>query len=128
MKKIIVLLLLTSILSDTYGQTTLTKQDYMKKSKNQKTAAWILLGGGTAAGIGGVLWATSNLFSKDSGPEILVAMGGAAVIGSIPLFIAAGRNKHTAMNLSFRFQQVPLLNGNSFTRVPLPSVGIQLSL
>ena len=33
---------------------TLTKQDYLKKSKNQKTAAWIVLGGGivlTSAGM-----------------------------------------------------------------------------
>ena len=33
----------------------LSKEYYLQKSKNKKTAAWILLGGGTAMIVGGAI-------------------------------------------------------------------------
>jgi hypothetical protein len=46
------LLLVSSILA---GQTKEISKDYLlQKSKKQNTAAWILLGGGTAMAIGGL--------------------------------------------------------------------------
>ena len=35
--------------------TTLTKQDYLEKSKNKKTAAWLFLAGGSAMVITGLV-------------------------------------------------------------------------
>jgi hypothetical protein len=85
------------------------EQDYyLQKSKNQKTAAWILLSGGiVCAGIGvaiGVSQIDNMLISafegnntnRGTGATILFYAGSAMALGSIPLFIAAGKNKRKA--------------------------------
>ncbi|TMI86735.1 MAG: hypothetical protein E6H06_20540, partial [Bacteroidetes bacterium] len=51
MKKAINCLVLLIVVLATFGQQNnpslnLPKQDYLQKSKHQKTAAWIMLGGG----------------------------------------------------------------------------------
>jgi anaerobic selenocysteine-containing dehydrogenase len=86
----------------------------LQKSKKQKTAAWLLLGGGgaltTIGLIVGVSQATkdfsngiSNIFSNtnystssSTGGIIMVIAGTGAMLGSIPLFIGAGNNKKKA--------------------------------
>ncbi len=81
---------------------------YLQKSKNQKTAAWILLSGGiVCAGIGiaiGVSQINNILISAfeennsndGTGALFLFIAGSAMTLGSIPLFIAAGKNKRKA--------------------------------
>jgi hypothetical protein len=70
-------------------------QDYLKKSKKQKTTGFILLGGGTALFTGGVL-AMQNSKSK-GGNEVPFVMGGMAMVTtSIPFFIASLSSKHKA--------------------------------
>jgi hypothetical protein len=59
-KKIAILLLLLAVSVTTFCQQNnarpdLTKKDYQKKSRSQKTAAWILLGTGTAMTVIGVI-------------------------------------------------------------------------
>ena len=82
---------------------SLTRQDYLNKSKNQKKAAWILLGGGIALGLAGpILWSSTGI--SDSGADVLMISGAASIAGSIPLFIAAGRNKKKGMNASTYFE------------------------
>jgi fructose-1,6-bisphosphatase len=63
MKKIIFVILLLLSLIRSFGQQqtspapSITKTDYLQKSKSQKTAGWILFGGGTAMMITGtVIW------------------------------------------------------------------------
>ena len=97
-------------------QTTLTKEDYLQKSKKQKTAAIVLLcAGGVASTIGAVM-ATDDMYDdvggafdpsyEDNGDDtvsgILFYGGLAAVLGSIPLFISSRKNKTRAMELSFK--------------------------
>lgn len=132
MKEIILFTMLLIVSSATFSQQTnsgssMTKQDYLQKSKNQKTAAWIMLGGGTVAGIGGVLWATSDIFSKNAGPDILIFTGAAAMVGSIPLFIASGRNKRKAMSLSFNIQQVIQPMQYGFANHNIPSLSLRMT-
>lgn len=78
--------------------TSLSKSDYLLKSKNQKTVAWVLLGGGTALFVAGVLigsdtdegeWFGDNL---EKG-AIVAAVGAGALLGSIPFFISFGRQE-----------------------------------
>jgi hypothetical protein len=137
MKKIILFTMLLILSSSSFSQQTnsqpaLSKQDYLKKSKNQKTAAWVMLGGGVALGAGGILWALSDIFSTSSGPDILFFAGGASMLGSIPLFIASSRNKKKAMSLSFKNEMVPsrLLSGQktSFVSQLVPSLFLKISL
>jgi hypothetical protein len=52
MKKIMLCTMLLFLTASLFSQQTnpqsLSRQDYLEKSKKQKTAAWILLGGGLA--------------------------------------------------------------------------------
>ena len=80
---------------------------YLVKSQNQKTAAWILLGGGAACtGIGilifpkdyNVVWGT-NTTSQESNATfstILTIAGFASMLTSIPVFISSSINKRRA--------------------------------
>jgi len=91
MRKIILFsLVLVSFLSSFSQQTNpsnaLTREQYLQKSKHQKTAAWILLGGGIALGVTGVIVDASNW--ESSGGDVLLVLGGVSMISSIPLFIA----------------------------------------
>ena len=61
MKKIFILCLLLSIAGKIFSQADTTapipsvNTDYLKKSKNQKTAAWVLLATGTVMMVTGIL-------------------------------------------------------------------------
>ena len=98
MKKISTLFMLMIVAIVSFSQQTtttippLTKADYLKKSKRQKTAAWIMLSS-TVAIIG--IAAPGNISFDALGA--LVAVGALSAAGSITLFIASGRNKRKAM-------------------------------
>ena len=115
-----------------------TMADYLlKKSKNQKTAAWILLGGGAGVAIAGGIIGTNAIKNAnpddpwDIFPRGSLAGGGMLVGGiiaalvSVPYFIASGRNKKRA-NLIFQNDSQTFLQrlhkGNVY------SVGISLRL
>lgn len=89
----------------TYSDLQLKEnQYYSKKHKNQKRTAWILLTGGTALTIGGVVGqaASFTVFVFTQPEEInetgsYVALAGlASMVTSIPFFIASGKNKKRA--------------------------------
>ncbi|MBK6936002.1 MAG: hypothetical protein IPH18_03310 [Chitinophagaceae bacterium] len=116
MKKTLLLwLLLNGVLC--YGQEAtpgnqLTREDYLKKSKNQKTVAWVLLGGGAAMAVAGGIWFGESFSIDIFGPDednsegaagaVMVA-GVAAMVASIPLFISSARNKGRAEKVSIGF-------------------------
>lgn len=109
----------------------------LKKSKNQKTAAWILLGAGAGVAIAGGIIGTNAIKNAnpddpwDIFPRGSLAGGGMLVGGiiaavvSVPYFIASGRNKKKA-NLIFQNESQSFLHrlkkGNIY------SVGISLRL
>ena len=100
MKKIILFTILLIVTITSFSQQTdpsqpLTKQDYLRKSKSQKTAGFVFLG----IGAGCIAIAAPGNVSFDVLP-ILVIGGGAAVVSSILLFSAARRNKKKAMKMS----------------------------
>ncbi len=83
----------------------------MKKSKKQKSAARILLGGGAGMAaiglmIGAIEYESSdylqNIFNPAYSPkrtpasEIMFYSGAGIMLGSIPLFIASAKNKRNA--------------------------------
>ena len=124
------LLLMTanSFCQQTDHSQSLTRQDYLKKSKNQKTTAWILLGGGIALGVAGpVLWSSTGI--SDSGVDVLMVCGAASVVGSIPLFIAAGRNKRKGMNASayFQIRQNSVPTNTGLTLHSTPTLSLKLN-
>ncbi len=88
------------------------KTDFLQKSRNQKTTAWLLVGGGGAVLITGLIVSVANTThdivdvatlqgqgrNTNTG-AILIVAGGVTALGSIPLFLASSRNKRKA-NLS----------------------------
>jgi hypothetical protein len=97
---------------------TLIKQDYLKKSKNQKTTAWVLLGGGVLAGGIGLASAVGSVCigcpEKPKDQSGWAIAGGALVVSSIPFFIASSKNKKKAAAISFKMEKTPALQQQGF--------------
>jgi len=116
--------------------------DYLLKSKKQKTAAWIMLGGGTlmatiGAGIGmadatevvltGFL--TGEEAQTSSAGPMLSLIGLTAMVGSIPLFIAARKNKKkAAASFSFKMENATQVNRLAFVKSQYPAVAYRIRL
>ena len=118
MKKIILILVISLGAILTQAQitgnkdmpaNTVDQNALLLKSKKQKATAWILLGGGTVLTTAGLIIGTTqvskdlqnvfnpNYTSKNSaGSEIMFYTGAGIMLGSIPLFIASGKNKKKA--------------------------------
>jgi hypothetical protein len=85
---------------------------YLQRSRYQKTAAWLMLGGGTALAVFGIQKAVNApvIIPNGTGKEgetgaILFFAGAGTVLGSIPLFIASGRNKRKGLSMSVNREQ-----------------------
>jgi len=148
MKKAILLFLLLAVAANTFSQQinpspVLTKQDYQLKSKRQKTAAWVFMGGGFVMSTIGISLALNdatgilvsvltltptNDNNNSSAAELLLITGAASMLGSIPLFIAAGKNKRKALSLSFKNEKMRPLNKTSFVYRDIPSLNLKLEL
>lgn len=146
MKKVIALLLLIALSATSYSQQTepkptLTKKDFQSKSKKQKTTAWILLGGGAGLATTGLVMgvidfgeAFGNAYtgqneSVNSGAAVaifLVGLGG--MVGSIPIFIASGKNRKKAMSMSFKIQPVPQIQTTKIISTSIPSLNLKIGL
>ncbi|HVE61631.1 MAG TPA: hypothetical protein VNA26_07425 [Chitinophagaceae bacterium] len=118
--------------------TPVVNTDYQQKSKNQKTAAWIMLIGGTVATTIGFGVAVSGGLDCAFGDprcgkdqtlaDVLAISGSAAMLGSIPLFIAAGRNKKKAMSVSVSWQPAPSIIKNNLAHKTVPSITLKIGL
>ena len=141
MKKTIAFVALLIITINSFCQK-LTSDDYLKKSKHQKTAAWILLGGGAALFITGLAipqgeeqwvdtWVIPTVSHKNDGVKAALYLTGTlSMLGSIPLFIASGRNKRKAVaaSASFQMQKRPVIQVASVVNRLYPAVSIRISL
>ena len=114
----------------------LTKQEYLKKSKSQKTVGRILLGGGGILIGAGLLTNLSNglgnLFveesQKNSSGDIFTVLGVISIAGSIPLLISAGKNKRKALSLSVKNQPSQVLQNNRLYSKIIPSLTFKINL
>ncbi len=118
-----------------------------QKSQKQKTAAWIMLGGGAGMALAGLL-----IMTKDAGQEVagifvtvftlgtvtpeqpkkraagpvLAIAGTGAMLGSIPLFSASAKNKRKA-NLIIKNETV-FFNPQLNTKDHFLALGVKISL
>ena len=134
MKKAIFFIFLSALAFSSFSQkanpATLTKQDYLKKSKKQKTTAWILLAGGATVGFIGLTqfnFAGSDDPDFSNGPAtVMFLTGTTAVITSIPIFKASKRNKKRAASVSFIIDRVPVLQTKGLASINYPAVSFRL--
>ena len=118
------------------------KADYLKKSKNQKTAAWVMLGVGAALDVAGIATTLSNANKEldytfgfgqpqvsvnHTGEYVLYIAGTAALGTSLALFIAAKRNKTKAAALSFKNEIAPQLQNSFVKYTPVPSLNLKIN-
>ena len=77
------------------------KEYYLQRSKNQKTAGMaLLIGGGVAIGAGLLIGNSSESSFDDAATGAVIGgVGVLAMLGSIPLFIASGKNKRKAARM-----------------------------
>jgi hypothetical protein len=126
----------------TTTQTPTIKTDYLKKSKNQKTTAWILLGGGTllstvgvTVGFNEVVTEIGNIFSNEpqktsNTGEVLFYTGLASMAGSIPFFIASSKNRKKANSISafFKIENRPYVVQGMVIRTPYPALSVKIGI
>lgn len=113
-----------------------TKNDYLLKSKNQNTAAWVLLGAGltldfisTYELLYGISEIGNGLHHHKIGTGLsLLFISLPFTIGSIPLFVKSSRNKRTAMSMAISPQQMPTLVKHITGSTLIPSVSLKISL
>lgn len=127
------LLLMTasSFCQQTDFSQSLTQQNYLQKSKKQKTAAWVLLGGGAAVAVGAAILDVSGDWTKPETPYLVAMSAGcASMLGSIPLFIASKRNKRKEVNAStyFEIRRNPVPTNTGVTLHSTPTLSLKLSL
>ena len=114
--------------------STQTGEYYLQKSKNQKTAAWVMLGGGVALTIVGTVGYAANsdlIFIDNSTADAyaFVALVGAGLsLGSIPLFVASGRNHRKAATFSVKSQPIFIPQQNSFVFKSQPALSLVIPL
>ena len=109
----------------------LTREDYRRKSNGQKAGGWLLVGGGTVVLAITAISAASNVCigtgcTKRSFPTVPVSLGTAMMVGSVPLFIASGKNKRKA-NLILKEETV-FFNPQLNIQEQLVSFGIKITL
>jgi hypothetical protein len=126
MKRLFTIMLSLIFYSAVFGQQT--KADYLKKSKSQKTFAFVLAGGGSIAWLAGLNKYMDQGDNKDGGGEAAMIIGGTAALASIPLFIISSKNKKKAMSMSFKNQMIPQLQNSGFVYRTIPSLNIKVSL
>lgn len=145
MKKYFTATILLLFVFSVFSQDNLKNKDYyLQKSKKQKTAAWLLLGGGLTLSTISVFTGYADLsddftgfFStdpesqnNDTAETILLVTGTAAILSSIPLFIASGKNKKRAraISASLKMDDASIVQGYRITRVNYPVFSLKICL
>ena len=142
MKKITLLITLLSFAASVFAQEALPhgQEYYLQKSKNQKTAAWVLLGVGTTMIVVGMVGGMSTFGSSDypfiseedaSAMDtygIIMFVGIAGDLASIPFFISAGKNKKRAAAVTISNQPLYLPHNGSIAVKYVPGITFKISL
>jgi hypothetical protein len=150
MKKIIFCIMLFAFATASFAQQSTSKQafiqaDYLMKSKKQKKVAWILLGGGAGLIVTGFVIPqgeptgyqidpiSGGFYEGHKNDGIKGAFGVAgsvSMLGSIPFFIASGKNKKKARAASvfINMERAPVLQAAVISNLSFPVLGVRISL
>jgi hypothetical protein len=134
MKKIITCIALLILANSVYSQQSkpaapLTKKDYLQKSKNQKTAAWLFMGGGLGLTVLGLTADNENSGNVDNTGKIVALVSGiTAICIGTTFFINSANNKKKAEGLSFRMEKAPVIRQGGFVYHTYPALSFRLNL
>ncbi|MES2239028.1 MAG: hypothetical protein V4497_02085 [Bacteroidota bacterium] len=137
MKKIIFSLAILFFITNSFGQTqttSLSKEDYLQKSKLQKKSGWRLLGAGLGiAAIGGIIQLDNEnqrhgSFDLDFTGTYIAIGGGVISLISIPYFIKSSKNKKLAIAIAFDNQNILLPQENNLALKKQPSLCLRIEL
>ncbi|HMU44955.1 MAG TPA: hypothetical protein PKC72_01245 [Chitinophagaceae bacterium] len=149
MKKILFLSLLlissTALFSQQIKHLRFSKEEYLKKSKNQKTVASIFLASGGTLILAAVLipkgkqmtetngsiWGIpiySTYYKNEALKETLGGIGILLFLPGIPISLASYKNKRRSMKVSFKNETVPILYKTSLVRQSLPALNLKIRL
>lgn len=149
MKRLIILFLLVLFAANLFGQqtippSTMTKADYLAKAKNKKTAGWVLMSCGfivTTVGLAvGINEAGEDLAYAFALQEregnrsggVLLAIGGATMLSSIPFFVAATRNKKLAaeapVSMGLKMEVQPVSRQGMLVKTSYPAISLRITL
>lgn len=115
---------------------TLPKEHYLKKSKNQKTTGWVLLAGGTALSITGLVLGDGKEgrmnydgFSEKFRTSMSLFAGGVVMnLLSIPFFVSSTKNARTAATISVQEQKIAFAHHKVLKISTQPSVTLKVPL
>jgi len=140
MKNLLLSVFLCTAITCCIGQQLKTNSqllgtEQLKKAKNQRTAAWILLGAGVALDVAGIATTISNadgIFNSEkeinhNGEYVLYIAGTAALAGSLTLFIASKKNKKKAALLSLKNEPSSQLQNGLVRYTPIPSLNLKIN-
>ncbi|MDO9037397.1 MAG: hypothetical protein Q7U59_03510 [Lutibacter sp.] len=134
MKTISIFLVILFVALQSFGQNpSLSKEDYLQKSKSQKKTGWILLGAGTVIAVVGTISMSNQDFwsSDNSGYDTagFLMLGGLAVgLASIPFFISSAKNANKAASISFNYQKAYFPQQNTFAVKQQPAITLRIPL
>ena len=136
MKKITIGTLLLAFATTSFSQQTvqkhsMTKTDYLQKSKRQKTFAWICTGVGVSGLALTIMFVTvANDLDSEFAATVPYFISGACVASGIVLFVASGKNKKKAMAASafLNMEKVPVLQGTSVISQSFPAIGLKIKI
>ncbi len=139
MKKIIIYFMLLVVSATSFSQSIIARQpliseDYLVISKNQQTAAWILLGSGAAiAAIGGIIQLNhenkrAGGFDFDFTGAIIAIAGGVVCLSSVPFFIASAKNKRKGIAITFKNVPAYQIKNSSLVYQPMTAVCFKINL
>jgi 4-amino-4-deoxy-L-arabinose transferase-like glycosyltransferase len=143
--RIVFSLLLLCIASGVFCQAKtkagLSTDEYLQKSKRQKTIGWVLLAGGAALLTTGTLipegevtgtyvypdWSDKH---KNDGLKAALSLPGIlAMLGSVPFFIASSKNKdRAAATVSIEHQKILLPQQSAFVARIQPALTLKIRL
>ena len=123
-------------LSQDPGKPVETKEFYLHKAKNKNTTAWILMGGGTAMAVVGIIGFGANfdIWSTDQAQTnrtdifgFMILTGIVADLVSIPFFIGSHYNKKIASMVSLGNQNIhsPLMS--SYSMISYPTLTLKVN-
>ncbi|MBD0288428.1 MAG: hypothetical protein ICV79_23820 [Flavisolibacter sp.] len=132
--KIILFVMMFSITYSSFCQQTVpskpsTREEYLAKSKRQKSGAKVLLIGGVALLTTSIVIGTTGdpTFETLGTLAVVGTIGAAAALGSIPLFIASEKNyrRARAATTYFKLEKAPVLQPAGISLRSYPSVAVK---